>query len=549
MSKTFNLLKEIIDEAGLNIFLLLISLNAISTILEFFSLSTAIGILFNSSYSEVITNSNLDISKKVLTLIVLLFMRGIIRLIVSILKESIRSEFKDSLRQSLLKDTIFGSFDKLKNINRAEILGSLINNINGAIISLDQSIASLNGLLSFFIYFLVLNIFTKNSLIIIFFASIATLLAAIFQRSKSTELGNLESKLNIDLQRTLGDSLHGLKGIKAASAENWIMERFTNDNTEYRSILRQNIKRQGIFDLFRDLFILIIIGIWLFNSNNKDYKTIAATIVFGLKCTNSLSLIISSYRRVKLALPGYEKYKKIKRQLQSDDIILENIFFRKSPLIKKFTWFSSEKNKEISLNSGEILIIRGDSGSGKTTLIDSLLGFNNPQSSKWNLINKNNKLIFKGIRDSNKLKNLIAYAPQKGILYEGSLRENITMQTDNYNDLEYLNRNDVLINKWFSQLNLLHLLVKNKGLNQRVNLTTDFLSGGEIQRICLIRAWFKNKNIEILDEPTVYLDEDSVSIVKRIIKERSKNKITIIATHDSKLVDLATKVIDLNNID
>ena len=160
MSKTFNLLKEIIDEAGLNIFVLLISLNAISTILELFSLSTAIGILFNS-YSQVIANSNLDISKKVLTLIVLLFMRGIIRLIVSILKESIRSEFKDSLRQSLLKDTIFGSFDKLKNINRAEILGSLINNINGAIISLDQSIASLNGLLSFFIYFLVLNIYIK----------------------------------------------------------------------------------------------------------------------------------------------------------------------------------------------------------------------------------------------------------------------------------------------------------------------------------------------------------------------------------------------------
>ena len=93
------------------------------------------------------------------------------------------------------------------------------------------------------------------------------------------------------------------------------------------------------------------------------------------------------------------------------------------------------------------------------------------------------------------------------------------------------------------------MLVRNNGLNQRINLTTDYFSGGESQKICLIRAWFKNKNIEILDEPTVYLDEDSRSIVKQIIKERSKNKITIISTHDSKLFDLATKVIDLNNID
>ena len=342
--------------------------------------------------------------------------------------------------------------------------------------------------------------------------------------------------------------MHGLKGIKAASAENWIMERFINDNTEYRSILRQNIKRQGIFDLFRDFFILIIISIWFFNSNNKDYQSIAATIVFGLKCTNSLSLIISSYRRVKLALPGYEKYKKIKNQIQSDVMITKNVYFRKSPFIEKFTWISTEKNEEITLNLGEILIIKGDSGSGKTTLIDSLLGFNNPQSSKWNLINKNKNLVLRGIKDSNKLKSLIAYAPQKGILYEGSLRENIIMQSDNYKNQESLNKNDALINEWFAELNLLHLLSRNKGLNQKINLTTDYLSGGEIQRICLLRAWFKNKNIEILDEPTVYLDEDTGAIVKRIIKERSNNKITIISTHDSKLFDLATRFIDLNKI-
>ena len=65
------------------------------------------------------------------------------------------------------------------------------------------------------------------------------------------------------------------------------------------------------------------------------------------------------------------------------------------------------------------------------------------------------------------------------------------------------------------------------------------LSGGEIQRIGLLRTWIKDNYIEFLDEPTAFLDEKNKNLVNKIILERSKNKIILVATHDKSLIDKA----------
>ena len=57
------------------------------------------------------------------------------------------------------------------------------------------------------------------------------------------------------------------------------------------------------------------------------------------------------------------------------------------------------------------------------------------------------------------------------------------------------------------------------------------LSGGEIQRIGLIRTFIKNNPIELYDEPTTYLDRELSEIVIDILIERSENKLILLSSH------------------
>ena len=82
-----------------------------------------------------------------------------------------------------------------------------------------------------------------------------------------------------------------------------------------------------------------------------------------------------------------------------------------------------------------------------------------------------------------------------------------------------------------------------------MNLALDCFSGGEIHRLGLIRAWLLNRPVEILDEPTAFLDARSASLVRRVLLERSKERLVVVASHDPALVAMASRVIHLSPAD
>ena len=65
------------------------------------------------------------------------------------------------------------------------------------------------------------------------------------------------------------------------------------------------------------------------------------------------------------------------------------------------------------------------------------------------------------------------------------------------------------------------------------------LSGGQKQRIKLARAFYKNSDLLILDEPSTALDYKGIQTLKKIISEAKRNRIIIIVTHDSEIQSLA----------
>ncbi len=81
---------------------------------------------------------------------------------------------------------------------------------------------------------------------------------------------------------------------------------------------------------------------------------------------------------------------------------------------------------------------------------------------------------------------------------------------------------------------------------KKVNKKNDTISGGEKQKVSLIRALLKDSHCLILDEPSTYLDEDGMNALKKILYEVKDNKIVIIVTHDDKIREIADYVFSVN---
>ena len=92
-------------------------------------------------------------------------------------------------------------------------------------------------------------------------------------------------------------------------------------------------------------------------------------------------------------------------------------------------------------------------------------------------------------------------------------------------------------------------LLKQIGLSHRLNVFPHMLSGGEKQRVAIMRALMNNPKIILADEPTASLDAERATEVIEMIKNQiqSKKMIGIMITHDKRLFEYADRVIELDN--
>ncbi|MBE6843465.1 MAG: ATP-binding cassette domain-containing protein [Ruminococcus sp.] len=176
----------------------------------------------------------------------------------------------------------------------------------------------------------------------------------------------------------------------------------------------------------------------------------------------------------------------------------------------------------------EFVIITGKSGSGKTTLLNMIGGI---EEFSEGTIEVNGYVIL----PHKKVKRLY-YQKTIGFLFQNyALVENKTV----YQNLKMINpkfRTDISINKALEKVNLL----------EKINKHVYTLSGGEQQRIALARLMLKQCEVILIDEPTASLDWSNTLIVMDMIKEIHRLKKTIImVTHDTRLFDLAERVIEI----
>ncbi len=116
------------------------------------------------------------------------------------------------------------------------------------------------------------------------------------------------------------------------------------------------------------------------------------------------------------------------------------------------------------------------------------------------------------------------------------------------NNLELFNKNDKNLNEYIEQLDLLaYIRQLDNGIRSIINTQQNNISGGEKQKISIIRQLLQNPDVMLFDEPTSALEINSKANLMKILREIKKNKIVIIVTHDRMLYNNSEEtIIDMN---
>ena len=192
--------------------------------------------------------------------------------------------------------------------------------------------------------------------------------------------------------------------------------------------------------------------------------------------------------------------------------------------------FALEDNKQFeALNDIDfdlpevgMFFIYGKSGSGETTLLNIMEGLLKPTSGE---------VLYKG-------KNILKFTKKEKQKF---LRDEISIIFQSFNLINDLtvveNINITMKIKKVFKKEYVDELIEKYHLKNVLNNKAGSLSGGEKQRLCLIRALISDPSIIFADEPTGNLDEKNSCLLMEELKEISKNHLIIIVTHNMKLLE------------
>ncbi|HET7044441.1 MAG TPA: ABC transporter ATP-binding protein, partial [Gaiellaceae bacterium] len=191
----------------------------------------------------------------------------------------------------------------------------------------------------------------------------------------------------------------------------------------------------------------------------------------------------------------------------------------------------------LELPRGRLVVVHGRSGSGKTTLLNMIGGLDRPTSGSVSV---------DGIEVSTlSSERLVRFRrDQVGFVFQGFGLIPILSAAENVEVPLRLRKVDP-----GERRRRVHELLGLVGLEGRAAHRPQELSGGEQQRVAIVRALANEPKLLIADEPTGQLDSENARRIMELIRElvHEHGVSAVVATHDPILIDLADRVVELRD--
>ena len=254
----------------------------------------------------------------------------------------------------------------------------------------------------------------------------------------------------------------------------------------------------------------------------------------AIKLLPNFTGILKGFQTLKFNFPAveliYNDLIKDKTNIISNNPYINNIrsiVFDKVNFRYPNTSLLALKNINLQINSGDKIAIVGDTGSGKTTFINLIAGLLKPSSGNI-LINS-----IKNINSKEYPLN-VGYVSQSVYLSDDNILANVSLSRT------ISKQQKIIIKQLLKILNL-------DNLNYRLGERGSKLSGGQIQRIGIARALYREPTLLILDEATNALDQKIEKKILDFIFKKFDNKTVIFCTHKKKLLKYCNKIIKVKD--
>jgi len=190
------------------------------------------------------------------------------------------------------------------------------------------------------------------------------------------------------------------------------------------------------------------------------------------------------------------------------------------------------KNLNTSFSKGKIYVLAGVNGAGKSTIVSLMLGL---YIDEYSGSITYNGLDIRKIDMINIRKNQVGFAEQEPTLINGSIRYNLFFNDDNRSIDESLISHIATLN--------MEAFISKNSLSFQIDNSNTNTSGGEKQKIAILKVLHKDPSLMIFDEPTSALDTETIKRFIKYLKQIKKDKIIIIITHDDAIRNQCDEVI------
>jgi len=189
----------------------------------------------------------------------------------------------------------------------------------------------------------------------------------------------------------------------------------------------------------------------------------------------------------------------------------------------------------LTVPAGETVALVGPSGAGKSTVMKLVIGFVRPTSGRV-LVDGRDMEAY----DLRTYRRFLSVVPQESILFDGSVRENVTYGLRSVPD-DVVKKALLDANAWD------FVSALPEGWNTKLGEKGARLSGGQKQRLAIARALIRDPRVLILDEATSALDNESEALIQEALARLMKGRTTFVVAHRLSTIRDAHRIIVLEN--
>ena len=309
--------------------------------------------------------------------------------------------------------------------------------------------------------------------------------------------------------------------------------------TKQKFLLKQEGSNRAVTDtaILLCSMVMLFAGCILYNKGQVDFTQVIIPLIalmssFGpvvaiSNLSNNLFHTIAAGNRVLDLLEEEPAVEEVsgKETVEFADMKLENVSFAYDDEV-----ILEDFNMEIKKNT--IIGIYGKSGCGKSTLLKLLMRF-------WEVDNGSITIGGKNINEINTsdLRKMQSFVTQDTYLFNDTIANNIGIAKEN------ATMEEIIAAAKKASIHDFIMSLPN-GYDSKVGELGGNLSGGEKQKIALLRSFSKNASLIILDEPSSALDSQSKKQLVYYINATKKSKIYIIVSHDQEILSCCDYLID-----